>query len=567
MATAETIPIIEEALQVGTRQVETGRVRVTTKTETVEELAEAELESSEVEVTRVPVNRQVDRAPDVRTEGDVTIVPVLEEVLVVEKRLVLKEELHIKRSTKTEHFAVPVTLRKQRVSVMREGSENLPTRSEPMADTSGTAYSNRTISAFFDTRDDAQSAIDRLKGLGLADGSVKLVRGDDENVTDRGEDSRGFWESLSDFFFPDDDRAAYAEGLRRGGFLVTATDIPSDKYSEALDILDDEGSIDVDARSAEWRNEGWSGSSYTGASTSASDYAVGSTGVSGTDYSSSASGRAATGETDLGGTAAVGGWASSDGASRTTAADRASGTASSWAASAENTARDASDKVSDWASSAKDAVSSTAETVSDKVGDWTSSTENRLSSAAGSWSSDTDRSDRDALADEAVTSSAAPVASGAARVGSTYDSLSNRSTATGDEEVIPVVKESLRVGKRDTDLGRVRVRSYTVEEPVSESVNLHDERVFIERRPVDRELSGTEAAFTDRTIEANEHREEAVVSKDARVTEEIALRKEGEDRTETVSDSVRRTEVEIEDERNEGRREGTTGTRLSDTDR
>lgn len=123
MATAETIPVIEEALRVGTRQVETGRVRVATQTETTEELAEAELESSEVEVTRVPVNRQVDRAPDIRTEGDVTIVPVLEEVLVVEKRLVLKEELHIKRSTKTEHFATPVTLRKQRVSVMREGSE------------------------------------------------------------------------------------------------------------------------------------------------------------------------------------------------------------------------------------------------------------------------------------------------------------------------------------------------------------------------------------------------------------------------------------------------------------
>ena len=150
---------------------------------------------------------------------------------------------------------------------------------------------------------------------------------------------------------------------------------------------------------------------------------------------------------------------------------------------------------------------------------------------------------------------------------STYDSLSSRSTARGDEEVIPVVEERLKIGKRDTDLGRVRVRSYTVEEPVSESVNLREERVFVERRPVDRELSGNEALFTDRTIEANEHREEAVVSKDARVTEEIALRKEAEERTETVSDSVRRTEVEIEDERTEGLREGTTGTRLSDTDR
>ena len=112
-----------------------------------------------------------------------------------------------------------------------------------------------------------------------------------------------------------------------------------------------------------------------------------------------------------------------------------------------------------------------------------------------------------------------------------------------------MVEETLRVGKRDVNLGRVRVRSYVVEEPVSEDVHLREERVEVERRPVDRAISGDEATFTDRTIEAQEHAEEAIVSKDARVVEEVALRRQAEDRTETVSDTVRRTEVEVEDDR------------------
>lgn len=119
----------------------------------------------------------------------------------------------------------------------------------------------------------------------------------------------------------------------------------------------------------------------------------------------------------------------------------------------------------------------------------------------------------------------------------------------GDDGTIKVMEEQLRVGKRQVDKGRVRIRSYVVETPVQESVDLRSERVYLERRPVDRALTGDEVAFTDRVIEASEHREEAVVSKEARVTEEIGLRREADQRTETVSDTVRRTEVEIDDER------------------
>jgi uncharacterized protein (TIGR02271 family) len=264
------------------------------------------------------------------------------------------------------------------------------------------ADASRTLTAFFDQREDAQEAVERLRQLGLLEDTIRLTGGEAYSGQSDYVEDRGFWASLSDLFFPDADRAAYAEGLRRGGYLVTVAQIPEGMYDRALDILDDEGAVDVDQRAETWRAEGWSG------------------------YRAAGTAGAATG---TGGTAA--------------------------------------------------------------------------GSAAA-------------------------------------------------EEVLPVVEEELRVGKRDVDLGRVRVRSYVVEEPASEQVTLRNERVEVERRPVDRPLSGADAAFTDRTIEAEEHVQEPVVSKEARVKEEIALRRELEERTETVSETVRHTEVEVEDERERG---------------
>jgi uncharacterized protein (TIGR02271 family) len=116
------------------------------------------------------------------------------------------------------------------------------------------------------------------------------------------------------------------------------------------------------------------------------------------------------------------------------------------------------------------------------------------------------------------------------------------------EEVIPVVEERLAIGKRDVHRGTVRVRSYVTEAPVTQQVHLRDERVTIERRSVDRPVGGD--AFQEHEIEATETAEEPVVQKQARVTEEVVVRKEADERTRTVSDTVRRTEVEIDDDRN-----------------
>ena len=136
-------------------------------------------------------------------------------------------------------------------------------------------------------------------------------------------------------------------------------------------------------------------------------------------------------------------------------------------------------------------------------------------------------------------------------------------TVAGDD-TIKVMKEDLVVGKREQEVGGVRVTSHVVETPVQEQVTLHEERVTIERRPVNERVAGVGDAFTDKTIEARATAEEAVVGKEARVIEEIGIKKEAADRVETVRDTVRETKVDIEDT-SSATRPATTTTTTTDT--
>jgi uncharacterized protein (TIGR02271 family) len=111
---------------------------------------------------------------------------------------------------------------------------------------------------------------------------------------------------------------------------------------------------------------------------------------------------------------------------------------------------------------------------------------------------------------------------------------------------LPVVEEELKVGKREVQTGGVRVRQQVTERPVEEQVNLREEHVKVERRPVDRPIGDADHAFQERTIEATETAEEAVVAKEARVVEEVVVNKEVEQRTQNVRDTVRRTDVKVE---------------------
>lgn len=311
-----------------------------------------------------------------------------------------------------------------------------------MAYETDTYRGNRVVTAYYEDRTEAQSAVNRLVALGVPQAHVRLMDGGHSSgasaTQSTSESSKGFFESLADFFIPDEDRHSYAEGLRRGGFVVSAR-VDEHHYEQALDVLDDDGTVDLSEREQSWRSEGWTG------------------------YDSSTSGLTGTSQagTSQAGTSQVG-----------TAGMLTGGL----------TGSEASRTISDQTYAA-------------------------------------DRSD----------------------------------TRLNDEEVIPVAEENLRVGKRDVNHGRVRVRSYVVEEPIHESVSLREESVDVERRPVSRAASGTDNLFEERTIEMEEHDEEAVVSKEARVTEEVVVRKDATERVEEVFDTVRRTKVEVDDERGTSR--------------
>jgi uncharacterized protein (TIGR02271 family) len=113
---------------------------------------------------------------------------------------------------------------------------------------------------------------------------------------------------------------------------------------------------------------------------------------------------------------------------------------------------------------------------------------------------------------------------------------------------IPVVEEELKVGKRTVqETEGVRVQRHVSEKPVEQDIKLREEQVTVARRPADRPLSGPEAeAFKEGTVEVRTTREEPVVSKQARVVEEVVINKEAREHTERVRDTVRRTEIEVE---------------------
>lgn len=275
----------------------------------------------------------------------------------------------------------------------------------------------RNATAYFETREAADSAVNDLVAAGITRDRISVAGTSALSTTPTSGD-RSFWEELKDLFLPAEDRYAYAEGLRRGGVVVSVRTEASLDYEHVLEILDRDGAVDLDKQEANWREEGWTG--YPG-----------------------------------------------EGAAVSTAA----GVASS---------RD--------------------------LGEVSSS----------------------------GTARSAPEAT------------------SGSEDVVPVYEEQLRVGKRDVSHGRVRIRSYVVETPVDEKVRLHSESVQIERKPVDRPVAAGDALFQDRVIEAEERAEEAVVAKETRVKEELTLRKTTDDRTQDISDTVRHTEVEIQDDRGGG---------------
>ena len=296
---------------------------------------------------------------------------------------------------------------------------------------------SKTITCLYQNQQTASEIVSRLEQAGISRGDISFYATPSDNLID----------DLENDGVPRPDAYAYAEGVRRGGSLV-AVECDDDEIEQVIDILDDDGVLDLDEQETSWRSEGWQGYDASTAGATTGGLGAAAAGLAGSLTGSSTSTR-----TDL----------------------------------------DAGEDVT----GSPDMTRARADT--------------------------TDVSGRD--------------------------------------EVIPIAEEELHVGKREVGHGRVRIQSRVVERPVSEQVTLREEHVEVERRPV----SGTTQAgtisgdpFQERTIEVEERSEEAVVSKEARVVEEVVVRKDVEQRTETVSDTVRKTEVDVEDDRNI-RGTGTTG--------
>lgn len=120
-------------------------------------------------------------------------------------------------------------------------------------------------------------------------------------------------------------------------------------------------------------------------------------------------------------------------------------------------------------------------------------------------------------------------------------------TAINGETVIPIVEEELVVGKREVQSGGAHIRTGVIETPVQETVNLREEHVTVDRQRVNQPVSDLGTAFQEKSFEVTETAEVPVVAKTARVVEEVVVGKTATDRTETVRDTVRRTDVEVDD--------------------
>jgi uncharacterized protein (TIGR02271 family) len=548
------IPVVEETLEVRKREVDTGGVRIVKTIETHRQLVDEALQRDEVRVERRSVDRPVTEGvePQPYWQGDTLVVPIVEEVLVVSRQLRVTEELLVHRR-RTEYRAPQrVGLRREQVRV--EHIE--PNRTIHQQETNMTT----ALVGVFENREQATKAYNELLSEGFLASDVMLRAGGSSaseagagtgagastgtgtvgTTATAGRDTRddgevsgtiGDWfRSLFGLNDDDDDLYVYDEAMRRGHYLLTVSSVSEDRVDRVSDIMERCGSIDIEERATQWQQQGWTrGGQTAGAATTGA--AMASAAMTGSGLTS-ASGSGA-GQTGLG-TSGAG----------TTPGARMTGTgttgSTSGAAATTGSAGGATTGNATGANYGGMAGGSGAAGRTGATG--TSGTTGGASALSGA---------------TGTVTGVGTGSSGAAGTGAT-------SRETGETSRIPVVEEELRVGKRRVGRGGVRVYTRVVERPVEETVRLREERATVERRPADR--PATEADFRaleKGSVEVRTSAEEAVVSKQARVTEEIEVGKEVRERSETVRDTVRHTEVQVErndDPVRPGAGSGTTGT-------
>ena len=424
---AVTIPIHAEELRVGRRVVEGDTVTVRTVTKTRDTTIEELLSGERVEIERVAIRRIVDEAPSVREEGDTIVVPVIEEVIVTERKLFLKEEVRIRRVRETSVHHEIVTLREEDVVVTRtapvkpDAAPNIMQRQQ----LEETLMASETIVAVYSTPAHAELAIDDLKAAGIPASAIEHFAQTEEFAGTTGastdpaaattQSHGGFWSWLTGEGADEhsaSQHAMYNSSLSSGHTVVTVV-VDAARADEVTVLLDKHKPLDIDQHGGAYGADG-----LVGGAPSLSP-------------------------------------------------------------------------------------------VDNTLEPYPAATATGMTTAA----------------------TAPPIAT----------------TATGTgEQVLSLSEESLQVGKREIDRGTTRVRRYVVERPVEEQIRLRDERVSVFRRPVTGSRAGIGDSFSEKVVEVTETDEEAVVAKTARVVEEVVVQKAVDERVETIKETLRHEDVEID---------------------
>ena len=399
-----------------------------------------------------------------------------------------------------------------------------------------------TLIAVFDNHNDAVSAKNELLSSGFSSADVRLSHGNEDpamaskgvtpagSMTDtsvtRTDDEPGIGTSIKNFFSDifgadnDEHHTKYSNAVAQGNHVLTVNTDSEPEVERAADIVERYGPVDIDEQSEKWASGAGMGGSMN--SPGAGVMGVGAGGLQQSQSLSlqSDNDRLPLNQQSLNdpnpmGTTYQEPMSSHDQLSAGTYGTGSGNLQTSMGSSNPSTGSDALSGSSLSGSSSSLQGSS-------------------LEGSAKSTGS---------MQDSSLTGSSLS-GSSSSLSGSSLSGSQQRDTSTA---AIPVVQEQLKVGKREVQRGGVRVFSRVVETPVNESIGLREEHVNVQRRAVDEPISTADSsAFKEQSIEMRETAEEAVVEKSARVVEEVTINKEVTQREQQINDTVRHTEVEIE---------------------
>ncbi|MFC4932891.1 YsnF/AvaK domain-containing protein [Massilia sp. GCM10023247] len=354
-----------------------------------------------------------------------------------------------------------------------------------------------TLIAVFDNHADAMSAKNELLSSGFSSSDVRLSHGDETapggsmastSTTSSADTEPGIGASIKNFFsdiFGSDDNVhstKYSTAVERGNHVLTVNTDSEPEVERAADIVERYGPIDIDEQSEKW-----------GATTGMGSGAM-------------------------------------------------MGSAGSMSGGQSMSLQSDGDRLPLNQQSLND-PNPMGTTYQEPMGSRDQLSAGGYGGGTGSGSSLQQNQSGASLTGSSLEGSAAST-SGSSMTGSALTGSQQRDTT---KTAIPVVQEQLKIGKREVQRGGVRVYSRVVETPVDESIGLREEHVNVERRTVDQPISGADAtAFKEQSIEMRETAEEAVVEKSARIVEEVTINKEVSQREQQIHDTVRHTEVEVE---------------------